>query len=285
MQIKPIETVYKGYKFRSRLEARWAVYFDTLNLPWEYEKEGYDLGDGIWYLPDFWLPSVKMWAEVKARELNDSERVKCRRLAEQTNCVCLMLEGTPDRKAYWGIVPVSPFEAAMEVLASHITTAYWEIGKEHIGQMVVTAGRIKKVQQVFLPGVSPYAVVEMEDAPFRLMVGSQLFARTVPLWEDGAIILVDGKVLDGKGIGAELGLKCEGVMPYTSGSFGKENRWYECDYILANVHDYLQYEHRFFSSTGMPKGDLLDECYWNDVDPAINAARQARFEHRAPKAR
>lgn len=25
-----IETEYKGYRFRSRLEARWAVFFDTL---------------------------------------------------------------------------------------------------------------------------------------------------------------------------------------------------------------------------------------------------------------
>lgn len=28
MTIKAIDTIYKGYKFRSRLEARWAVFFD-----------------------------------------------------------------------------------------------------------------------------------------------------------------------------------------------------------------------------------------------------------------
>ena len=28
--IKAIETVYNGYRFRSRLEARWAVFFDAL---------------------------------------------------------------------------------------------------------------------------------------------------------------------------------------------------------------------------------------------------------------
>jgi hypothetical protein len=39
--IKPIETRYKGYRFRSRLEARWAVFFDTMEIPWEYEKEGF----------------------------------------------------------------------------------------------------------------------------------------------------------------------------------------------------------------------------------------------------
>ena len=30
--IKAIETYYKGYRFRSRLEARWAVFFD-LEIP------------------------------------------------------------------------------------------------------------------------------------------------------------------------------------------------------------------------------------------------------------
>src|SRR5262245_3495425 len=35
--IQPIETIYRGYRFRSRLEARWAVFFQTLGVPWEYE--------------------------------------------------------------------------------------------------------------------------------------------------------------------------------------------------------------------------------------------------------
>ena len=39
-QIKAIETVYKGYRFRSRLEARWAVFFDALGIHYRYELEG-----------------------------------------------------------------------------------------------------------------------------------------------------------------------------------------------------------------------------------------------------
>lgn len=53
MEIKAIETVYNGYRFRSRLEARWAVFFDAMGIKYEYEKEGYDLGELGWYLPDF----------------------------------------------------------------------------------------------------------------------------------------------------------------------------------------------------------------------------------------
>ena len=65
--VKPIETQYKGYRFRSRLEARWAVFFDALGIEWQYEAEGYDLGDVGRYLPDFWLPTFSggMFAEVK----------------------------------------------------------------------------------------------------------------------------------------------------------------------------------------------------------------------------
>jgi hypothetical protein len=68
MGLNPIQTVYKGYRFRSRLEARWAVFLDSLNIKWQYEHEGFDLG-GTWYLPDFYLPgqSPAAWFEVKPK--------------------------------------------------------------------------------------------------------------------------------------------------------------------------------------------------------------------------
>ncbi len=63
--IKAIETRYAGCRFRSRLEARWAVFFDSLGTPWEYEPQGVYGDDGTPYLPDFWLPEMHLWAEVK----------------------------------------------------------------------------------------------------------------------------------------------------------------------------------------------------------------------------
>ena len=62
--IKPIETYYNGYKFRSRLEARWAVFFDALKISYQYELEGFDLGI-FWYLPDFYLTEWGIWIEIK----------------------------------------------------------------------------------------------------------------------------------------------------------------------------------------------------------------------------
>lgn len=46
--IKAIPTTYAGTRFRSRLEARWAAFFDLAGVKWEYEP--FDL-DG--WAPDF----------------------------------------------------------------------------------------------------------------------------------------------------------------------------------------------------------------------------------------
>ena len=101
-QIRAIETVYDGYRFRSRLEARWAVFFNALGIPYEYEKEGYDLSgyritegwaDGElppqlgWYLPDFWLPTQKCWVEIKGM---------CPATKERASSFCLgLMTGHP----------------------------------------------------------------------------------------------------------------------------------------------------------------------------------------------
>lgn len=63
--VRAIETRYAGHRFRSRLEARWAVFFDVLGIDWMYEPEGYELDNGKRYLPDFFLPATQTWVEVK----------------------------------------------------------------------------------------------------------------------------------------------------------------------------------------------------------------------------
>lgn len=56
--IQPIETRYGNRHFRSRLEARWAVYFDVAGIEWDYEPEKFKTDNGQAYIPDFWLPGV-----------------------------------------------------------------------------------------------------------------------------------------------------------------------------------------------------------------------------------
>ena len=77
-EFKAIQTEYKRYLFRSRLEARWAVFFDAMGIEWEYEPEGIVLSDGTNYLPDFYLPHFHCYFEVKRRSIKgtpEEERV------------------------------------------------------------------------------------------------------------------------------------------------------------------------------------------------------------------
>lgn len=98
-KVKAIETHFAGRKFRSRLEARWAVYFTAMHIEWEYELNGFALPSG-WYLPDFWLPQVSFWAEVKPAALRPPEMIKCQELADGTGQPCLLLEGSPKASTY-----------------------------------------------------------------------------------------------------------------------------------------------------------------------------------------
>lgn len=75
-EIKAIETFYNGYRFRSRLEARWAVFFDTMGIEYLYEPEGFKMSDGTCYLPDFYLPKMDEFFEVKGKlKLIDKHKI------------------------------------------------------------------------------------------------------------------------------------------------------------------------------------------------------------------
>lgn len=66
--MRSIPTRYAGCHFRSRLEARWAVFLDTLDVEWQYEPEGFDMGGAGYYLPDFRIDLEGRgpgWLEVK----------------------------------------------------------------------------------------------------------------------------------------------------------------------------------------------------------------------------
>lgn len=67
--IPAIETRAYGCRFRSRLEARWAVFFTEAGFDWEYEPEGVMTPTGG-YLCDFRVTGpngVHVWVEVKPK--------------------------------------------------------------------------------------------------------------------------------------------------------------------------------------------------------------------------
>lgn len=93
---RAIETAYNGYRFRSRTEARWAVFFDTLGIAYEYEKEGFTLDGGLRYLPDFWLPQYGCWAEIKPDQgPDDLAARKIAGLAKLTRTDVYVFHGQP----------------------------------------------------------------------------------------------------------------------------------------------------------------------------------------------
>src|SRR6266496_336030 len=92
--IQAIETRYNGYRFRSRLEARWAIFLDTLNIGYRYEHEGFDI-DNTWYLPDFWLPRFDLWIEIKPTLDDIAGMGKAVALSQQINGPVVILIGSP----------------------------------------------------------------------------------------------------------------------------------------------------------------------------------------------
>jgi hypothetical protein len=103
--IKALETKYKGYRFRSRLESRYAVYFDCIGIEWVYEPQGFVLEGNIPYLPDFWLNDLHCFAEVKPETFSKEALQKINLLCKGTGFDCILLEGVPQVRSYKVIKP------------------------------------------------------------------------------------------------------------------------------------------------------------------------------------
>lgn len=108
--IKAIETSYKGYRFRSRLEARWAVFFDALGIAWEYEPEGFELPSGR-YLPDFLFRTEidgqqhQEFIEIKGAAPTPLDLALAGELARAAQCMVHIHQGDPGDCTGWRFFP------------------------------------------------------------------------------------------------------------------------------------------------------------------------------------
>lgn len=103
--VASLPTPFNGVWYRSRLEARWAMFFQLLDSKALYEFESFDL-DGTPYVPDFWMPEVKtldtrgadeegVYVEIKPTTPTDEENRKCALLSNATNKRVVLLYGEP----------------------------------------------------------------------------------------------------------------------------------------------------------------------------------------------
>jgi hypothetical protein len=79
--IKAIPTRFNGNNFRSRIEARWSIFFNEIGIEYEYEPAPYRLEGGVWYLPDFWIPYLQSFIEIKGGKPTREEVWKAKQLA------------------------------------------------------------------------------------------------------------------------------------------------------------------------------------------------------------
>lgn len=91
MTVEALPTVYRGTTFRSALEASWAATLDSIGVAWEYEPETITLPSGTHYIPDFHLPEIGTWLEVKGTGVPRVE--KAYEFAEMLACDCPRLRG------------------------------------------------------------------------------------------------------------------------------------------------------------------------------------------------
>ena len=120
MTIAAIQTQHNGVRFRSRLEARWAVFFDALGIKYSYEAEGYSLPSGN-YLPDFYIPNQTLFqhndnglfVEIKGVATNKSHDL-LDELALHTGVDCVMLGELPYGDSIYREPPENTFTPALD---------------------------------------------------------------------------------------------------------------------------------------------------------------------------
>jgi hypothetical protein len=151
--IKPIETRYNGYRFRSRLEARWGIFLDTAGIAWEYEPQGFELPSGR-YLPDFWIHSVDrscytegtpsevgFWLEIKGSSPAQRDLDRCGDLSRLSRHCVYLACGDPLSHATWKWHPAHQNLAAFEPAGFQHQYRQWTLLEHYLA---VTARPLTK---------------------------------------------------------------------------------------------------------------------------------------------
>jgi len=129
-KIPAIESVYSGVRFRSRLEARWAALFDYYSILWVYEPDVFKTPSGR-YLPDFLLPEIGAYVEVKPGALMFDFRA-VRSVSQQTRKEFLILDSPVVQcRAYAILVPD---QLGPDEFYENWTDMVWCMSEKYLGK-------------------------------------------------------------------------------------------------------------------------------------------------------
>lgn len=87
--ITPKPTKYKRILYRSRLEARWAVFFTVLRVSFEYEQYVFKTTEGG-YMPDFFIEKTGWFIEIKPTKPTVEEIRKAQSVSRQGNKIVIL---------------------------------------------------------------------------------------------------------------------------------------------------------------------------------------------------
>jgi hypothetical protein len=115
---------FEGYVMRSYAEARVAEVMTRIGFAWVYEHMPYSFRG---YLPDFYLPNLDAFVEVKGIEASDEELEKCERLHNETGCPVVLSEGNPAEQGWrpriylagrWRTIPMATIREGVNKFGS-----------------------------------------------------------------------------------------------------------------------------------------------------------------------
>jgi DNA polymerase-3 subunit alpha len=89
-----------------------------------------------------------------------------------------------------------PFSAFADKIAAENTVLCGQIDSEMVGQTVLVAGMVASVSHLMTKAQKPFvkAVLEDLDGSIEVMIWSDVYSGTAELWEEGTIVLIEGRV-------------------------------------------------------------------------------------------
>lgn len=168
--IKPSPTQYRGILFRSMLEAKWAIMMDFIGIDFRYEPKRFKTDCG-YYLPDFWLPDIGAWLELKPSTdigpLHDECR-KAQSVADQEQKPCFIVCGFPTGEQ--GSNEAMLFLPGMKPVNFYIQTLLWNIS--HGDRVMYSAAALSA--EARLRWMAPKAA---SDIAFQIMAEAGMVDR------------------------------------------------------------------------------------------------------------